>query len=83
MAIITGRIKSIKEETTKAYIKKKVKLKVEKEDDAFIEFRGVSRFLLKNFKVNDIVIISYRHSGKMSKSGHEFNNLVGTSIERI
>lgn len=82
MPLVIGKIESINEETTKSYIKKEIEL-VGREGKCFVEFRGVQRFLLKDFNVGDIVIVSFSLDGKTSKLGKNFDNLVGTSIEKI
>ncbi len=87
MSKVTGIIKKISEEKhTGSYIKKEVDIETGENPKsiAYLEFRGVNRFLLNDIKVGDAVTIDYWHNGKISKLGKsKYNNLVGTAIEKI
>ncbi len=87
MSKVIGIIKKISEDKNIGnYIKKEVDVETgeNKKSMAYLEFRGVNRFLLNDIKVGDVVTINYWHNGKISKLGKsKYNNLVGTAIEKI
>ncbi len=81
--IVIGKIKNIVDEKDANGYDKKTLCLTGNSGTVFIDFRGVERLLLEDFKQNDLVAVSFKFNGKTSKIGKTYNNLIGTSIKKI
>lgn len=83
MPTITGKIgKTISQQNHKRVFSK-VEIIDYQNNRSFVEFRNELKHLIDTFKEGIYIKADVYIHGKLSASGHPYNNIVATSIEKL